>query len=67
MDTTVAVVARTFLEEEMQRTSHLALAIRTVAASFLDLNGQTAALLHEQVQVKAVDLAETDPGTAARS
>ncbi len=57
MDTTVAVVDRTFLEEEMQRTSHLALAIRTVAASFLDLNGQTAALLQEQVYVKAVELA----------
>jgi serine/threonine-protein kinase len=57
MDTTVAVVDRTFLEEEMQRTSHLALAIRTVAASFLDLNGQTAALLQEQVQLKAVELA----------
>jgi serine/threonine-protein kinase len=56
MDTTVAVVDRTFLEEEMQRTSHLALAIRTVAASFLDLNGQTAALLQEQVQVRAVDM-----------
>jgi CRP-like cAMP-binding protein/tRNA A-37 threonylcarbamoyl transferase component Bud32 len=57
MDTTVAVVDRTFLQEEMERTSLIALAIRTVAASFLDLNGQTAALLQEQTYVKAVDLA----------
>ena len=39
MDTTVAVVDRVYLEEEMQRTSLMALAIRTVATSFLDLNG----------------------------
>ena len=57
MDTTVAVVDRTFLQEEMERTSLIALAIRTVAASFLDLNGQTAALLQEQTTVKAVDMA----------
>jgi serine/threonine-protein kinase len=57
MDTTVAVVDRSFLQEEMQRTSLMALAIRTVAASFLDLNGQTAALLQEQRNVKAVQLA----------
>ena len=55
MDTTVAVVDRTFLQEEMERTSLIALAIRTVAASFLDLNGQTAALLQEQTYVKAID------------
>ncbi len=57
METTVAVVDRTFLQEEMERTSLIALAIRAVAASFLDLNGQTAALLQEQVQMKAVDQA----------
>jgi serine/threonine-protein kinase len=55
MDTTVAVVDRLFLQEEMERTSLIALAIRTVAASFLDLNGQTAALLKEQTFVKAID------------
>ncbi len=32
MDTTVAVVDRTFLQEEMERTSLIALAIRAVAA-----------------------------------
>jgi serine/threonine-protein kinase len=57
MDTTVAVVDRTFLEEEMQRTSHLALAIRTIAAAFVDLNGQTTALLRDQQLVKAFELA----------
>jgi serine/threonine-protein kinase len=56
METTVAVVDRLLLEEEMQRTSLMALAIRTVATSFLDLNGQTAALLQEQTYVRAVDL-----------
>ena len=60
MDTTVAVVDRVFLQEEMERTSLIALAIRTVAASFLDLNGQTAALMGEQTRVKAVELALTE-------
>ncbi len=57
MDTTLAVVDRSYLQEEMQRTSLMALAIRTVAASFLDLNGQTAALLQEQRNVNSVQLA----------
>jgi eukaryotic-like serine/threonine-protein kinase len=57
VDTTVAVVDRSFLQEEMERTSLIALAIRTVATIFLDLNGQTAALLKEQSFVKAVELA----------
>ena len=56
METTVAVVDRAFLQEEMERTSLMALAIRTVATCFLDLNGQTAALLQEQTFVRAVDL-----------
>jgi CRP-like cAMP-binding protein len=60
MDTTVAVVDRVFLQEEMERTSLIALAIRTVAASFLDLNGQTASLLQEQSRGKAVELALTE-------
>lgn len=55
MDTTVAVVDRLFLQEEMERTSFMALAIRTVASSFLDLNAQTSALLEEQRLGKAVD------------
>jgi serine/threonine-protein kinase len=57
MDTTVAVVDQLYLQEEMERTSFMALAIRTVASSFLDLNGQTAALLEEQRLNKVVDLA----------
>jgi serine/threonine-protein kinase len=56
LDTTVAVVDRTFLQEEMERTSFMALAIRTVASSFLDLNAQTTALLEEQRLNKVVDL-----------
>ena len=55
LDTTVAVVDRLFLQEEMERTSFMALAIRTVASSFLDLNAQTTALLEEQRLGKAVD------------
>ena len=60
MDTTVAVVDRTFLQEEMERTSLIALAIRTVAASFLDLNGQTVTLMGEQTRVKALEMALTE-------
>ena len=56
METTVAVVDRIYLEEEMQRTSLMALAVRTVATCFLDLNGQTAALIQEQTYARAVDL-----------
>ena len=56
LDTTVAVVDRLFLQEEMERTSFMALAIRTVASSFLDLNAQTTALLEEQRLNKVVDL-----------
>lgn len=56
VDTTVAVVDRLYLQEEMERTSFMALAVRSVASSFLDLNGQTAAMLEEQRMVKAVEL-----------
>jgi serine/threonine-protein kinase len=66
METTVAVVDRQFLQEEMERTSLIALAIRAVASSFLDLNGQTAALLQEQVQMKAVDGALRELALAGR-
>jgi CRP-like cAMP-binding protein/tRNA A-37 threonylcarbamoyl transferase component Bud32 len=57
MDTTVAVVDALYLQEEMERTSFMALAIRTVASTFLDLNGQTAALLEEQRLSRVVDAA----------
>ncbi|MBL8917970.1 MAG: protein kinase [Myxococcaceae bacterium] len=56
METRVAVVARAFLQDEMERTSLISLAIRAVASSFLDLNGQTAALLQDQVVAKAWEL-----------
>lgn len=56
METTVAVVDQLYLQEEMERTSFMALAVRTVASSFLDLNGQTAALLQEQRLSKVFDL-----------
>jgi eukaryotic-like serine/threonine-protein kinase len=57
METTVAVVDRVLIQEEMERTSLMSLAVRAVASAFLDLNGQTAGLLVEQSQMKAVDLA----------
>ncbi|HEY3450604.1 MAG TPA: protein kinase [Myxococcales bacterium] len=57
MDTTVAVVDQAFFQEEMERTSVVALAIRAVAGSFLDLNHQTAALLQERALAKTVQLA----------
>ncbi len=60
MDTTVAVVDRSFLQEEMERTSLMSLAIRTVAASFLDVNAQSAALLQDQIKVKAVTMVLTE-------
>lgn len=56
METRVAVVQRSFLQDEMERTSLISLAIRAVASSFLDLNGQTAALLQDQVVSRAWDL-----------
>jgi CRP-like cAMP-binding protein/tRNA A-37 threonylcarbamoyl transferase component Bud32 len=60
METTVAVVDQLFLQEEMERTSFMALAVRTLASSFLDLNGQTASLLNEQRRGRAVELALRD-------
>ncbi|MBE2251629.1 MAG: protein kinase [Myxococcus sp.] len=53
METRVTVVERSYLQDEMERTSLISLAIRAVASSFLDLNGQTAALLSEQAVSKA--------------
>ncbi len=60
MDTTVAVVDRAYFQEEMERTSVVALAIRAVAGSFLDLNHQTAALLQEKAMARTVQLALTE-------
>lgn len=57
MDTTVAVVDALYLQEEMERSSYMSLAIRTVASSFLDLNAQTAAMVEEQQRNRVVDLA----------
>ncbi len=57
MDTTVAVVDQVYLQEEMERTSLISLAIRAVASCFLDLDGQVVGLLHEQTVLKAIELA----------
>lgn len=60
MDTVVAVVDQSYFQEEMERTSVVALAIRAVAGSFLDLNHQTAALLQEKTLNKTVQMALAD-------
>jgi CRP-like cAMP-binding protein len=57
VDTTVAVVDQTYLQEEMQRTPLIALAIRAVAERFLDLDGRTQALTVEQARFRVIDLA----------
>jgi CRP-like cAMP-binding protein len=57
VDTTVAVVDRSYLQEEMQRTPLIALAIRAVAERFLDLDGRTQALTVEQARFRALELA----------
>lgn len=41
-DTVVGVVVKAALREEMERTSFMSLAIRTVASTFLDLDRQLA-------------------------
>ncbi|MBL8913797.1 MAG: protein kinase [Archangium sp.] len=56
MDTVVGVVDQLYLREEMERTSFMSLAIRTVASSFLDLNAQTAAMTEAKRLDKVVDL-----------
>lgn len=56
METRVAVVQRSFLQDEMERTSLISLAIRAVASAFVDLNGQTAALLQDQAVSRAWEL-----------
>ena len=60
IDTTLAVVDATYLTEEMERTSLIALAIRAVASSFLDLHAQTATLIKEQTLARAVELVLTE-------
>lgn len=57
LETTVAVVDRVLLREEMERASFMSLAIRTVASSFLDLNAQTATLLEKQRLSQVVEIA----------
>jgi serine/threonine-protein kinase len=57
MDTTLAVVDAQFLQEEMERSSFMSLAVRTLASSFLDLNGQSAALLEEKAWFKGLEVA----------
>jgi CRP-like cAMP-binding protein len=56
METTVAVVDKSYLEEEMHRSSLMSLAIQAVAASFVDLNSQTTALLMERNFTSALDV-----------
>jgi serine/threonine-protein kinase len=56
METRVAVVQKSFLQDEMERTSLISLAIRAVASAFVDLNGQTAALLQDQAVSRAWEL-----------
>ncbi|MFO0600198.1 MAG: protein kinase [Myxococcaceae bacterium] len=60
MDTVVGVVDQMYLREEMERTSFMSLAIRTVASSFLDLNNQTAAMLESARLGKVIELALRD-------
>ena len=55
VDTRVAVVDRSFLEEEMQRSTLVALAIRAVAGTVVGMNAQTSALLQDQIASKAVE------------
>lgn len=55
-DVEVGVVDQLFLREEMERTSFMSLAIRTVAAGFLDLDAQTAAATEWQRRTRALEL-----------
>ncbi|MFO0600203.1 MAG: protein kinase [Myxococcaceae bacterium] len=56
-DVVVGVVDQQSLKEDMDRTSVLSLAIRTVAAGFLDLDAQTAAALELKRKNRAFELA----------
>lgn len=53
-DTVVGIVDQAALREEMDRTSFMSLAIRTVASTFLDLDRQ---LLHQRQQSQVVEQA----------
>ncbi len=56
-DTVVGVVDQQGIREEMERTSFMSLAIRTVASTFLDLDQQTVALTGAQQQGRVRELA----------
>lgn len=56
MDTTVGVVDQLSLQEEMERSTFMSLAMRTVASRFLDLDAQTAALRRNEQLGRAVEL-----------
>ncbi|MFZ5440252.1 MAG: serine/threonine protein kinase [Myxococcota bacterium] len=56
VETTVGVVDQLYLQEEMERSSFMSLAIRTVASRFLDLDAQTSALFRKEKLNKAVEL-----------
>ena len=53
---TVAVVDSLYLQEEMEKSSFMALAIRTVAERFLDLNEETATFRIQKRQAQVVNL-----------
>jgi serine/threonine-protein kinase len=55
VDTTVGVVDQLYLQEEMERSSFISLAIRTVASRFLDLDAQTSALMAKEKLNHVVD------------
>ena len=55
-DVVVGVVDHQFLREEMERTSFMSLAIRTVAAGFLDLDAKSSAAEQNSRLKLAVDL-----------
>jgi CRP-like cAMP-binding protein len=53
---TVAVVDSLYLQEEMEKSSFMARAIRTVAERFLDLNEETATFRIQKRQAQVVNL-----------
>jgi serine/threonine-protein kinase len=55
-DTTVGVVDQLSLHEEMERSTFMSLAMRTVASRFLDLDAQASALRRREQLGRAVEL-----------
>lgn len=55
-DTTVGVVDQLSLQEEMERSTFMSLAMRTVASRFLDLDAQASALRRREQLGRAVEL-----------